>query len=88
MIEALEQHGLFQKIGSLTTAPIPFTQTVDDYIESYHSRASFSRERMELEQSRAFDAAARQILLRTYSDGVISLRVVADIVWGLPLQPE
>lgn len=87
MIEVLEQQGLFQKVGSLTTAPMPFTQSIDDYIESYHARTGFSKERMGLDQAQAFDEAARQILLRTYSDGIMSLHVVADIVWGLPLHP-
>jgi SAM-dependent methyltransferase len=84
MVEALEQHGLFRKIGEKSTAPVPFTQSVDDYIESYHSRSGFSRERMGQEQADAFDQEARNILLKKYSDGVIALNVIANIVWGLP----
>jgi SAM-dependent methyltransferase len=85
MIDALEQHGLFCKVGAKTTAPVPFTQSIDDYIESYHSRSGFSRERMGQEQADAFDQEARKILLKKYSDGVIELNVIANIVWGLPL---
>jgi trans-aconitate methyltransferase len=85
MIEALVQHGLFNKVGEKTTAPVPFVQSIDDYIESFHSRNGFSRERMEPTQAEAFDREARKILLRTHSDGIMSMQVVANIVWGRPL---
>ncbi len=88
MIEALEQHGLFHKVGKKTTAPVPFVQSVDDYIESFHSRNGFSRERMGSSQAEAFDQEAREILLRTHSDGIMSMQVVANIVWGMPLGRE
>lgn len=84
MIEALEQHGLFQKVGEKTTAPVPFVQSVDDYIESYHSRNGFSRERMEPAMADAFDREAREILLTSHSDGIMSLQIVASVVWGIP----
>ncbi len=86
MLEELEHHGLFQKVGEKITAPVPFPQSVDDYIESYHSRNGFSRERMDAVQAAAFDQEARETLLRTYSDsdGIMPLRVATSVVWGLP----
>lgn len=84
LISILQQHGLFQVAGQKTTAPVPFVQSVDDYIESFHSRNGFSRERMGAEQARAFDKEAREILLKTYSDGVMNLQVVGSVVWGRP----
>ncbi len=84
MLEELEHHGLFQKAGEKVTAPVAFTQSIDDYIESYHSRNGFSRERMSTEQATAFDHEAREALLRTYNDGIIPLRVATSIVWGIP----
>lgn len=84
MIEELERHGLFQKVGEQRTAPVPFEQSIDDYIESYHSRSGFSRERMGAEQAAAFDEEARRTLLRSHGDGVISLQVDGSIVWGFP----
>lgn len=84
MIEAFEQHGLFQVVDKQTTKPVPFTQSVDDYVESYHSRNGFSRERMEPAQAAAFDREAREILLKSNPDGIMPLDVVATIVWGLP----
>jgi len=84
LIALLEQHGLFSTVGEKTTAPVPFTQSVEDYIESFHSRNGFSRERMGPESAAAFDQEAREILYRTYSDGIMSLQVVAEVVWGIP----
>ncbi len=84
MIKALEHHGLFQKVGEKTTAPVPFVQSIDDYIESFHSRNGFSRDRMSPEQAAGFDQDAKRILLEAYSDGVLNMQVVANIVWGIP----
>lgn len=80
----LEERGLFQKVGERTTVPVPFTQSVSDYIEAYHSRSGFSRERMGTEQAQAFDEEARKILLKIYPDEVVTMDVVCRIVWGIP----
>lgn len=85
MIAAFEQHGLFKKVGEVTTAPVPFEQSVDDCIESYHSRNGFSRERMTAEEAENFDREAREILCANYSDGMVKMEVVASVVWGKPL---
>jgi hypothetical protein len=84
MLEALEEHSLFHKIGEKMTEPIPFVQSVDNFIESYHSRSGFSRERMSHAQAEAFDQEARSILLRTYSEGIIAFQVAGRIAWSLP----
>jgi trans-aconitate methyltransferase len=84
MVEALEQQKLFHKVGDKKTVPIAFVQSIDDYIESYHSRSGFSRERMGIESVQAFDQEARKILLKIYADGNVTLQVVGRIVWGIP----
>jgi hypothetical protein len=84
MLETLEQHGLFQKVGEKETASIPFEQSVDDYIESFHSRNGFSRQRMGPSVADAFDHEAKEILLKSHPDGVISLQVFVSVVWGIP----
>jgi SAM-dependent methyltransferase len=84
MLEALEKHGLFQKVGEQMTGPISFIQSVEDFIESYHSRSGFSRERMGPAQAEAFDQEARSILLRTYNEAIITFQVAGRIAWGLP----
>lgn len=84
LIEELEMRGLFQKVGEKVTTSVPFVQFVDDYIESFHSKNGFSRERMNPEAAHAFDQEAKKILLKSYSDSVMSLQVVGHIVWGIP----
>ncbi len=85
MIGELERHGLFRRVGARETAPVPFAQSIDDYIESYHSRSGFSRERMGPSRAEAFDREARRILRRSYGDGAIGLRIAGSVVWGIPL---
>lgn len=84
MVETLAKHGLFQKIGAKTTSPTPFVQSINEYIESFHSRNGFSRERMDPAMADAFDQEVSKILLRYDLDGVVPLQVVGTIVWGLP----
>ena len=84
MLELLTQHDLFQVVGERELGPLHFQQSIDDYIASYHSRSGFSRERMGPARAAAFDEDARHFLHEKHSDGMLSLQVVASIVWGLP----
>ena len=87
LVEELEMRDLFQKVGEKETQPVPFVQSIDDYIESFHSRNGFSRERMKPEMAAAFDSEAKKILLNKYPDGILSLHVVANVTWGIPKKP-
>jgi hypothetical protein len=82
--EDTQQQSLFQQVGESTTRPIPFVQSLDDFIESFHSRVGFSRERMGQAQATAFDQEAKKLLLKSHSDGTITFQVTARIVWGFP----
>jgi len=46
LLKGLQDRGLFQRLGEQRTKPVTFIQSLDDYIEAFHGRASFSRERM------------------------------------------
>jgi ubiquinone/menaquinone biosynthesis C-methylase UbiE len=85
LIEELEQRQHFQKVGTKVTDPTPFVQSVKDYIESFHGRASFSRERMSKENAAAFDRALLELVKPFTVKGKIELAVSAEIVWGKPL---
>ena len=87
LVDELEMRGLFQKVGEKETQPVPFVQSVDDYIESFHSRNGFSRERMKPEMAATFDNEAKKILLKKYPDSILSLHVVANVTWGVPKKP-
>ena len=82
-LDTLAQHGLFRVVGEARTDPLPFPQPIDDYIESYHSRAGFSRERMAAATD--FDREAREALRQAYPDGIVPLQVVGKVTWGIPL---
>lgn len=85
IIEELESRGLLQPVGRQTTAPELFTQSLDAYIESFHGRASFSRERMG-NDAIAFDAEIRALVSR-FNSQTVTLRLVTEVVWGKPLRP-
>ena len=80
----LEERGAFELHGRHTTAPVPLRQSIDAYVESFHGRASFSRERMPAGDAAAFDAAVRDLVRASGADEV-RLECVADVSWGRPL---
>jgi SAM-dependent methyltransferase len=83
LIAELAGRGLFQKLGEMHTDPLPFTQSVDDYIESFHSRSSLSRERLSPAAAAAFDAAVRA-LVAPHGEPTVTLDQAASVVWGTP----
>jgi trans-aconitate methyltransferase len=84
LIEELESRSVFQKLGEQQTAPVPFTQSVDDYIESWHARNGLSRDRMP-NAGAAFDADMKDLLSSACKDGPIEMQIVGTVTWGLPL---
>jgi hypothetical protein len=85
-IQELEKRGLFRQVGVERTEPVLFVQTLDDYIESFHGRAAFSRARMTAESAAAFDSEVRALVSR-YSADRVELQLVTEVVWGIPLHP-
>lgn len=86
LVAELERRGLFQERGRADTAAVPLRQPVDEYVESYHARASLSWQRMTPDALAAFDAEMRQLVLDRIGSE-IELAVQAKIVWGKPRQP-
>ena len=87
LVAELGSRGLFQTVGRQTTEPVSFIQSLDAYIESFHGRASFSRDRMSAAAASAFDADVRA-LVRRHTTQDVSLQVVTEVVWGKPLRPN
>jgi SAM-dependent methyltransferase len=87
LIDELKVRGLFQEENRQATAPVPFTQTLDSYVESFHGRASFPRERMGEAAAAAFDAEVRA-LVAAHSPHSVTLQLVTEIIWGQPLRPS
>lgn len=85
MVTELEQRHLFKLLGEQKTAFVPVTQSLEQYVESYHARSGFSRERMTSEQADAFDHEAIAVLQKSYPDGTITFQVQGIVSWGRPL---
>ena len=84
----LETRGLFWRLGCHETPVVPFRQPVDDYVESFHARNGFSRDRMLPERSAAFDRELRLLVTPFAPDGIITLHRTNEIVWGQPAPRE
>jgi ubiquinone/menaquinone biosynthesis C-methylase UbiE len=84
LIEELRSRRLFAERGRRRTRSVSFAQPVDDYVESFHSRNGFSRERMTAEAAAAFDRGVREAVLAHSPDGVVRGELSARIVWGAP----
>lgn len=85
LIEELVRRGLFKKQGEKQTAPVLFTQSVDEYIEFLHSRSDLSRERMGKETSGAFDKEIKDLLTQSSKEGIFEWQIRGKVIWGLPL---
>jgi ubiquinone/menaquinone biosynthesis C-methylase UbiE len=85
IVVELERRHLFRKHGGTRADPVPFTQSIDAYVQSFHARASLARERIGLEAAAAFDAAVRQ-LVSAHTAQTVELQLVAEIAWGKPLR--
>jgi ubiquinone/menaquinone biosynthesis C-methylase UbiE len=83
-IKELEARGFFRKRAEKETAPLPFFQSLDDYIEGLHSRSGFSRERMGKRRAADLDQQVRTLLQQFHQDEILPLQVVASVTWGIP----
>lgn len=86
LIQELIDRKHFHLIGDKRTAAIHYTQTVQDYIQSFHSRASLSKEDMGEKNVREFDTKLADIL-SPYTDdnGILTYKLGTRISWGIPL---
>lgn len=87
LIEELEQRSLFQQQGAIRTHPVPFTQTGEEYLQSFHSWNGFSRQRMGEKAANAFDEEVRKVIAPFLQEGVLTLSLFNTLVWGAPQVP-
>ncbi|HLI87503.1 MAG TPA: methyltransferase domain-containing protein [Ktedonobacteraceae bacterium] len=84
LTDELVQRNLFEPQGVLHTAPVPYVQSGEDYLQSLHSQNGLSRERMGEQSAQAFDKEFRRAISPFLHDGRLHLSVVSLVVWGLP----
>jgi SAM-dependent methyltransferase len=85
LIAELESRGLIHRLGQRLTAPVPFAQPLDAYVESFHARNGLSRDRMPPHDAAAFDDAVRELVAPHAPDGIVPMQLTSRIVWGYPL---
>jgi len=82
LVDALAEAGLFEPAGEAGTAPVPFRQRTEDYIEYLHSTSSLAREWMDPAEAAAFDREVAAAVAPAATDGWLDLTVVASFTWG------
>lgn len=81
----LERCGLFRVEERRVMPPVPFTQSVEDYVELQHSRSSFARHRMSREAAAQFDETLREAIARFATGGSVTYDFSVDVAWGRPV---
>jgi hypothetical protein len=71
-------------MGARETVPITSTQSIDDYIASFHSRSSLSLDYMPAADAAAFDRQLRDLVSPWSKEGMLELQTVGSVVWGRP----
>ncbi|HLZ27366.1 MAG TPA: class I SAM-dependent methyltransferase [Chloroflexota bacterium] len=85
LVRELEERDLFARVGSRETATVDVRQSLDDFVESYHSRNGLSRDRLTPAAAAAFDAEMRAAVAPFCSDDdTVELHISASVTWGLP----
>jgi trans-aconitate methyltransferase len=82
LVTELEQRHLFRQIGQREAEPVPFAQSVEDYIGAIHSRSMFSLDRMAPDDAASLDQQVREILRPWSQDGMLQLQIGGSVVWG------
>ena len=84
LIGLLEERGLFEPAGEWGSEPRRTRQSVDDYVESYHSRSSLTRSALTPESAAAFGAGLRAAVAPWATNGSIETETISHITWGYP----
>jgi SAM-dependent methyltransferase len=84
VVAGLEQRQRFQLHGRYETVPITFQQSLEAWVESFHARNGFSRDRMGVGAASACDAELWAAMRPYCPDGIVDQAITAQIVWGVP----
>jgi SAM-dependent methyltransferase len=85
LLDELERRQLFTVAGRKRTAPQPYCMSVNRYVELFHARNGFSRQRMDAHAANAFDTALRELVTPFADEHFLTFNVTTDITWGHPL---
>ena len=86
LIKELVDRNHLLPVGDRRTVPVNFSQTVADYVESFHSRESMSREHMGDGNAKEFDAELSRILADfAENQEMLHFQLQTRVVWGRPI---
>ena len=85
LLDELARRQLFAVVGRKRTSPHEYCMSIDQYVEMFHARNGFSRQRMDAHAANAFDAAVRELVTPFASEHGLTFNVTTDISWGHPL---
>lgn len=85
LVAELQKRRLFEVERSIHTQPRLVRTSVEEYIESLHSRNGLTRARMGSRRSSEFDDEVRRIVAGHVRRGEIEFPVSVSIVWGRPV---
>jgi SAM-dependent methyltransferase len=84
VVGGLESRGLFRKVGAQITEPAPFRQSVAGWIESFHARNGFSRDRMSPQTTDECDRKLRETIVRYRPEGMVEQEIAGRVILGKP----
>lgn len=95
VMQDFEEHDLIADLRTrgfvlereIETRPASFRQSLDDYVDSWHSRAGFVRERMGEARAAEFDEALRQLVAPFAPGGEVAMEIVAKLAVGVMSGP-
>ena len=86
LIQELVNRGHLHLIRDKKTTPVSFSQSLTDYVQSFYSRESMSKEHMGEENVKAFDTELSHVLSDFVDDnGFLTFQLEARVTWGRPL---
>ena len=80
----LQERELFTQVGSKETVASSIRQSIEAYIESFHARNGFSRDRMGIETANECDRRIKEIVTPHCPDGLMVQGLYSRVIWGIP----
>ena len=87
-VEALESSGYFKLTGHRVMGPYDFKQSLDEFLNAEHSRASLSVEGLGEIKQKEFDSKMKEILHPFVKNGELRYQVKTQVVLGKPIHSE
>jgi SAM-dependent methyltransferase len=86
--EDVERAGFFVRDGAATTSPVPFRQSLTEFIEALHSRNGLGRDTLGPAAAARFDAEVIELVRAHQPDDEVESLIYATVVWGHPSATE